>query len=40
MVADRTARDINNENYLHKAGLVGGIPSGKSCTDENGRTVK
>lgn len=39
MVANRAATDINNENYLHKAGLFGGIPSGKSCTEENSRTV-
>lgn len=39
MVAVRAATDINNENYLHKTGLVGGIPSGKSCTEENSRTV-
>ncbi len=36
---NRAAASVNNENYLHEAGLVNSAPSGTTYTDSRGNTV-
>ena len=36
---NRAAASMNNENYLHEAGLVGNAPSGTAYADSRGNIV-
>lgn len=36
---NRAAASVNNENYLHEAGLVGNAPSGTTYSDSRGHAV-